>query len=273
MSIEVTDTPAFADVTEKAGDGISAEQLRRTCNRYYWAGDYVDGKDVIEVACGSGLGLGYLAARARTLRACDIDDDVLRQPRAYYGAQVRLDTADAAKLPYEDASADVILLFEAIYYLPDVDVFFDEARRVLRPDGQLLIVSANKDLYDFNPSPYSTTYFGADGLAQLCRRHGFSPKLFGYLDVSKISLRQRLFRPIKRLAVAFGLVPKSMQGKEALKRVVFGPLFQMPASILVTPASYDPPAPVFDGEPDKRHKVLYCAASRASSTSPTSGDK
>lgn len=51
----------FLDVTELRGSAISAEQLDRLINRYTWAATYCQGKDVIEVACGAGPGLGLLA--------------------------------------------------------------------------------------------------------------------------------------------------------------------------------------------------------------------
>ncbi len=62
----------FADVTELAGQKISAEQLERTCNRYYWARAFVEKGDVLEAGCGAGQGLGYLAKLAKSVLAGDI---------------------------------------------------------------------------------------------------------------------------------------------------------------------------------------------------------
>jgi len=61
-------------------------------------------------------------------------------------------------MPFEDKSKDVIILFEAIYHIPDADRFVKECVRVLWPGGKVLVGTANKDLYDFNPSPYSYKY-------------------------------------------------------------------------------------------------------------------
>lgn len=254
------DTGHFVDVTEMAGQKVSAEQLMRTCHRYYWARPYVEGKDAVEVACGSGPGLGYLKQHARSIRAGDISAEVLERARATYGETIELKVFDAAAMPYADASVDAVLLFEALYYLPDAGAFMREVRRVLRPGGHLLIVTANKDLYDFNPSPFSTTYFGVVELERLCREHGFVPGFRGLVDVTKVSLRQRVLRPIKRLAAGLGLIPKTMGGKEWLKRIFFGSMVDMPASILETPFSYFEPTGIPGNSPDRRHKVIYCAA-------------
>ena len=78
-------TPDYTDVTEMAGEAISAEQLFRQCNRYYWAGAFVEARDAIEVGCGAGPGLGYLAGLARSLRAGDYSQAMVDRGRAHYG--------------------------------------------------------------------------------------------------------------------------------------------------------------------------------------------
>ena len=140
--------------------------------------------------------------------------------------------------------------------------FLGECRRVLRPGGQVLIATANKDLSDFNPSPYSRTYFGAVELAQLMRSHGLQPSLFAYgEEPAHAPLRQRFLRPVKKLAVAAGLLPKTMAGKKLLKRLVFGEaLVKMPAEIAAGMCAYAPPDRVPDDRPDRQHQVLYCSA-------------
>jgi len=59
----------YVSVTEIAGDEVTQEQIDRLCNRYYWAGKYCSGKGVVEAACVSGQGLGYLSGIAKSLEA------------------------------------------------------------------------------------------------------------------------------------------------------------------------------------------------------------
>lgn len=251
----------FTDVTEMAGEEISAEQLQRMLDRYGWAVDYCKDKDVIEVACGSGQGLGYLARHAKSVIGGDISDDVLVPARAHYGDTVQIDTIDAMKLPYADASADTILMFEALYYVPDAKKFFAEAARILRPGGHLLIVSANRDLYDFNPSPYSHVYYSLSALNDLLPEYGFEiVETAGGTPLAKVSLKQKILRPVKRIVVSLGLMPKTMAGKKLLKRLVFGQMVKMPVEL--TPAMGTPikPDPVPANEPCMDYKVIYLAA-------------
>jgi ubiquinone/menaquinone biosynthesis C-methylase UbiE len=250
----------FADVTELAGSRITLEQLQRMSHRYAWAREYCRGKDVVEIACGGGQGLGMLKAVSRSLEAGDYSERVLTVARSHYGTQIPLAQLDAQALPYADKSKDVIILFEALYYIPDAARFASECRRVLRPGGQVLIATANKDLYDFAPSPLSHRYFGATELAQLFRERGFEPQVYGYLPVGTVSWRQRILRPIKRIAVSSGLMPKSLGAKRLLKRFVFGELVEMPAELEAPREPPAQPAAISPSEPDRSHKVLYCCA-------------
>ena len=78
----------YISVTEIAGDEVTQEQVDRMCNRYYWAGQYCADKDVVEVACGSGQGLGYLSGIAKSLEAGDYSDEILSIARQHYGERI-----------------------------------------------------------------------------------------------------------------------------------------------------------------------------------------
>jgi SAM-dependent methyltransferase len=250
----------YISVTEIAGDEVTQEQVNRLCNRYYFAGQYCRGKDVVEAACGTGQGLGYLSGLSRSLEAGDISEPLLNMARHYYGSRIHLKRFDAQNMPFRDRSKDVIILFEAIYYLPDAEQFVLECKRVLRPKGKVLISTANKDLYDFNPSPYSHKYYGTVELDTLFSKYGFITECFGYLSVRAISSRQRILRPIKRMAVMMRLMPKTTQGKKWLKRIVFAQMTTMPAEISKAMVNYTPPTPISVNTPDQVHKVIYCVA-------------
>lgn len=250
----------YLSVTELSGSYVSQEQVERLCNRYYWADRYCVGKDVLEVACGTGQGLGYLSKIAKSLNAGDYSEKILEIAQKHYGNRITLRQFDAQNLPYKDNSMDVIILFEAIYYLPSAEKFISECRRVLRDRGKVLIATANKDLYDFNPSPYSYKYYGVMELKELFKKYGFRVEFYGNTAVDKLSLRQRLFRPIKRWAVKFGLVPKTLEGKKIIKRLIFGSLVKMPPEIKENMIPFIKPTKLSSSQSDNKHKVIYCVA-------------
>lgn len=250
----------FSSVTELAGEPVPQEQVERLIHRYAWAGAYCQDQDVLEVACGDGQGLAHLANLAGSLRAGDISPVHVERVRRHYSDRIQVQVMDALMLPFPDASLDVVIIFEAIYYLESAQRFVVECHRVLRPGGRVLLATANKDLWDFNPSPHSVRYYGVEELGRLFSGQGFDCEFFGNVAVDAVSWRQRLFRPLKKLAVKWHLVPKTMVGKKLLKRLVFGRLIPMPAEVEMASARYSPPTPLSAGKPDRRFKVIYLAA-------------
>tara|TARA_X000000950_G_scaffold280392_1_gene374922 strand:+ start:168 stop:947 length:780 start_codon:yes stop_codon:yes gene_type:complete len=252
----------YTSVTELSGELISNEQLLRMHNRYMWASTFSKNADVLELACGTGPGLGLLSKFSKSLIGCDIDPKILSMAKTNYNHNIDLRCEDISKLKYKDNSFDLIVIFEAVYYLPDVDVFFKECFRTLRPGGYLLISNANKDLENFNPSPHSFTYHGVVELNELLNKLSFECSFFGYLSLMSVSFRQKLLAPLKKIAIFLGLMPKTMWGKKFLKRFVFGRLVLMPAQLYGNEFHYDEPTPIPKDLPDKFHKVIYCAAKK-----------
>lgn len=252
----------FEELTERPGDPVSEEQIARCAERYGWAAGYCKGHSVLEVACGAGQGLGCLAAAAEWLVAGDLTFDLLDRARRHYGDRIPLVRMDAQRIPIADASLDVVILFEAIYYLTRADQFASECWRVLRAGGRVLVATANKDLYDFHPSPLAKRYYGVVELGGLFGAVGFRCRFFGGTPVDQVPLRQRMLRPVKRMAVAMGLIPKTLVGRKWLKRIVFGSLYPMPAEIVAGPEDGHRVRPIAGGKPDRRHKVIYLEATK-----------
>ncbi len=258
------DNDRFLSVTELSGDEVSAEQVDRIQTRYLWAGTYCKDKDIVEVACGTGQGLGYLAKVGKSVVGGDISPKMVEAAQSHYQGRVEVKVMNAEHLPFTAESKDVVILFEALYYLKNPEVFLDEVHRVLRPGGVLLVTTANKDLYDFNPSPYSHQYWGVEELTHKLENRAFEPEFFGHINTQKVSTRQKIFRPIKRIATTFNLIPDTMAGKKLLKSIVFGRLVQMPAEIQPEGLPLENLAPLEPGHPDRAHKVILCAAQKAS---------
>lgn len=250
----------YVALTEISGDDVTVEQVERIARRYYWAAKYCAGKDVLEAGCGTGQGLGLLASVAKSLQAGDYSEPILAIAREHYGERIALKHFDAQSMPFEDASLDVVILFEALYYVPDAPRFFSESKRILRNGGHLLIATANKDLFDFNPSPHSYKYYGVTEFESELGALGFSVECFGDTPVGSVSAKQRILRPVKLIASRLGLIPRSMKAKKFFKRLVFGNLVPMPAEINDTTADKIPPILLSRDKEDTNHKVILCAA-------------
>ena len=255
-------TSDYLDVTELSGDKVTRGQVERLYHRYYWAGTHCHGKDVLEVACGNGQGVGYLAGVAKSLVAGDCSEKILARAAAHYRDRFDFVCFDAQQLPFADRSFDVVLLFEAIYYICEIGRFLDECNRVLREPGKILIVTANKELDDFNPSPYSYTYYGVRELSELLTSYGYDASFYGYAAMDSVSFREKMLQPAKKLAVKRNIIPKTMDGKKFLKKIVFGRLVEMPAEVKSGWPHYQEPERLNSGKADTRNKVIYCIAEK-----------
>ncbi len=250
----------YSTVTEATGYRVTRDQLSRLHHRYCFAAQYCHEKDVLEVACGSGQGLGYLARKARRVVGGDYTAALVEAARRHYGGRVPVQRLDAHRLPFEPASFDVVILYEALYYLERPELFLQECRRVLRDRGVLLLCTVNREWSDFNPSPYSARYFSARELRDLLGEHAFEAEFFKAFPVSPDGMRDRVVSSVKRAAVRLGLMPKTMRGKEFLKRLVFGRLEPLPPEVTDEMGPYSPPVPLTLDEYDPQFKVLYAVA-------------
>ena len=250
----------FQIVTELPGEPVSQLQIDRLLSRYLWAAGYCHDQDVVEAGCGAGPGLGLLGAVSRSLEAGDLSEPILARARAHYGERFPLQLFDARDMPFDDHSKDVVILFEALYYLPSAEEFVVECRRVLRPGGRVLIATVNKDLWDFHPSAFSVEYYGVAELKALFEAQGFTAEFFGFEPVDRLSPVQSALRHVKRFAVASGLMPRTMAGKRWLKRVLYGPQVPMPAELEPGDGRVPEPTPLNDAQADTVHRVIYCAA-------------
>lgn len=97
---------------------------------------------ILELGVGTGNNLRYYPAD-REIVAMDISEKMLERARRRadrIGSSVRLDTADAQRLPYDDESFEVVVASFLFCSVPDPVLGLSEARRVLVPGGQLLLL-------------------------------------------------------------------------------------------------------------------------------------
>jgi ubiquinone/menaquinone biosynthesis C-methylase UbiE len=99
---------------------------------------------VLDVGSGTGffiLNL-WLAGFVGEPHACDISPGMLAvcaESARRVGCDISLRTGDAERLPYDDATFDLVVGHAALHHLPEPEVALREMRRVLVPGGALLI--------------------------------------------------------------------------------------------------------------------------------------
>ncbi|MGO4551469.1 glycosyltransferase [Lysobacter sp. 2RAF19] len=117
-------------------------------HRYAWAQSLAQGREVLDIASGEGYGSAMLAQSARSVTGVDIDPDAVRHAAARYAAaNLRFIEGSAAQIPLADASIDLAVSFETIEHHDRHEEMLRELRRVLRPDGVLVLSSPNRVVY------------------------------------------------------------------------------------------------------------------------------
>jgi SAM-dependent methyltransferase len=258
--------PSYFTVTEQPGQPASRIQLEMLEARYAWAADQARGKDVLEAGCGAGMGLPVLARVARSVEAGDVDPENLGAAAQACAAHrnIALGRFSAQELPFPNESFDLVLLFEAVYYLPDVRRFLEETRRVLRPGGTLLIVTVNPEWTGFNPSPLQTRYWKAADLLAVLLEAGFGARVQGAFPETAGGTAW-MIGWIRRVGVALHLVPRTMGGKALLKRIFYGRLQPVPPHLRLTSARAAELEELDDGVSAVRYRVLYATARKGAS--------
>src|SRR3954469_25839783 len=93
-----------------------------------------------------GAGTGYFSLNllqtgvVRAATCTDISPGMLatlEHNALQLGLEVEIAACDASRLPFEDASFDLVLGHAVLHHLPDLDACFAEFMRVLRPGGML----------------------------------------------------------------------------------------------------------------------------------------
>ncbi|WP_299413737.1 class I SAM-dependent methyltransferase [Acaryochloris sp. IP29b_bin.148] len=119
---------------------IATEQLSQ---RVYTAAGIKENDRVLDAGCGFGGTIASLNETFQNLHLTGLNIDPRQLARARQEVmplannQIEFVEGDACKMPFADASMDVVLAVECIFHFPSRVEFFREAHRVLRPGGRL----------------------------------------------------------------------------------------------------------------------------------------
>jgi SAM-dependent methyltransferase len=256
----------FTIITERPGIRASREQVERIFQRYHFALPWCVGTRVLEVGCGTGQGLGYLARQAAMVVGGDIEWANLPPAFETYRGRpgIHVMRLDAMVLPIQSGKFDTIICYETIYYLSSLKPFLLECMRVLKPGGTLVLCTVNREWPDFNPSPHSVRYLNARELYKELLSQFIDIRFFAGFDVSHPSLLERVVSIIKRTAVTLHVIPGSMKGKEVLKRLFFGRLITLPYEIIPGSFKDNPPAQIDPSQSLRNYKIIYAVGRKSS---------
>jgi len=117
-------------------------------HRYAFALTVVESKVVLDIACGEGYGSHLLAGAAAKVIGMDLSSEAVEHAKSKYQApNLSFQSGDATATGLESDSIDIIVCFETLEHLSEQEQMLIEFRRVLRPDGVLIVSTPDKRVY------------------------------------------------------------------------------------------------------------------------------
>ena len=121
-------------------------------HRYAIAKELVQGKHVLDIACGEGYGSNLLASSARFVNGVDIDQAIIiHASQNYKKENLSFTHGSVEKIPFEANTFDIVVSFETLEHTTEHISMLKEIKRVLKPEGLLLISTPDKKSYSDIP--------------------------------------------------------------------------------------------------------------------------
>jgi len=109
-----------------------------------------DGLEVLDLGCGTGRHTVWLESRGARVTAVDFSPGMLEvaRGRVVQGRVRWLEHDLHEPLPFETAAFDLVVSGLVLEHLHDLNVFFGETRRVLRPTGRAVVSAMHPGMFD-----------------------------------------------------------------------------------------------------------------------------
>lgn len=159
----------------------------------------------VDVGCSRGFFTEPLVPHFRQVVGVDIDEHALRIAVAERAGQAGATylIGDSMRLPFEDASVDLLVCNHVYEHVPDAQRLFDEIHRVLSPAGACYLGAASRlivtephyhlPFLSWLPRPLAHRYMRITGKGEYyyekLRTYGGLMRLLGRFDVLDYTLR------------------------------------------------------------------------------------
>ena len=177
-----------------------ALELALHVSRYQFVSPLVAGRSVLDAGCGVGYGSGeFTAGPPAEYFGADRSADAIRVAQRRYAApHRRFLVADVAALPFGEGQFDIVLSFEVVEHVREVDRYLAELRRMLRSGGTCVISTPNKRWFSGDPStphnPHHVREYFPPEFASLLGAHFPEVQIMGQHE----GVRARVVRSAER---------------------------------------------------------------------------
>ncbi len=156
---------------------VEPDLFNEHVSRYYFARPLVERKSVLDLGCGSGYGASILASSARYVLGTDISWEAVSFAKQHYATpNLQFFASDCSNLSLRSESLDTVVCFEVIEHLTEQCALLEQADRVLKRDGFLVISTPNRVFYTDERrevNPFHTREFNFEEFRS-CLKHYFA---------------------------------------------------------------------------------------------------
>lgn len=161
-------------------------------HRYAIAMSLIKGKTVLDIASGEGYGSHLMSFDGGYIYGVDIDEETIERAQIKYKRDnLKFLKGSTSQIPLQDNSVDVIISYETIEHHDEHEQMLIEIKRVLRPEGFLLISSPDKHFYSdirkYN-NPFHVKELYKDEFVNLISNNFNNYKLFSQSYINGSSL-------------------------------------------------------------------------------------
>ena len=111
---------------------------------YQVAASLANEQSVLDLGCNAGHGTHIISKVCKDITGVDVSPNAIEAAKEKYESKnVKFFVVDGLKLPFPAHSFDLVTSFQVIEHLAAYEIYFNEIKRVLRPEGILLITTPN----------------------------------------------------------------------------------------------------------------------------------
>lgn len=174
---------------------------RHSC-AYQFAGDFVAGKEVLDIGCGEGYGSAFLAGSAKRVMGIDYNPDVIDYARNKYRKDnLEFMVLDVANLGSLGRKFDIICSFQNIEHIRDTDNLLKNVANLLNEGGSFICSTCNRN----DASPGSVAPFNKFHVKEylIDEFKGMLQRHFGHVEISGLRRGTALifFRRLKKIGI------------------------------------------------------------------------
>jgi 2-polyprenyl-3-methyl-5-hydroxy-6-metoxy-1,4-benzoquinol methylase len=148
---------------------------------YEYVSRYVEGKNVIDIGCGTGYGSKILSGKAGHVLAIDRDPEALRYCTEHFqGQNLEFRIGDAEHLQ-ADRLFDVAVTFQVIEHLADTGAYIRLLKTLVKKGGIILITTPNVKVRQAGvvTNPFHVNEMTCDQFSGLLQKHFSSFQILG----------------------------------------------------------------------------------------------